>query len=76
MDVSIGVLHTGKELQLEMDGSPDDVAKQVDAAVGGGASVLWLNDNKGRRVGIAVDKIAYIEIAADDGHKRVGFGRG
>jgi hypothetical protein len=76
MDVSIGVLHTGKELSLEMDGSPDDVTKQVDAAVGGGAAVLWLNDSKGRRVGVAVDKIAYIEIADDDVHKRVGFGRG
>jgi hypothetical protein len=76
MDVSIGVVHTPKELSLEMDGAPDDVVKQVDAALGGGASVLWLTDNKGRRVGVAVEKIAYVEIAADDGHKRVGFGRG
>jgi uncharacterized protein DUF3107 len=76
MEVSIGVLHTAKELSIEMDGSADDVAKKVDAAVQAGTSVLWLTDTKGRRVGVSVDKIAYIEIADDDGHKRVGFGRG
>ena len=68
MDVTIGVLHTGKELSIEMDGSPDDVVKQVDAAVGGGASVLWLTDTKGRRVGVAVEKLAYVEI----GHGTLG----
>jgi hypothetical protein len=76
MEVNIGVVHTPKELALELDGSADDVAKKVDAAVQGGTSVLWLTDNKGRRVGVAVDKIAYVEIHEDEGHKRVGFGRG
>jgi hypothetical protein len=76
MEVSIGVLHTGKELSLEMDGTAEDVTKQVDAAVQGGNGVLWLKDSKGRHVGVSVDKIAYVEISDDDGHKRVGFGRG
>lgn len=76
MEVNIGVLHTPKELSLEVDGTADDVTKQVDAAVQAGASVLWLTDTKGRRVGVAVDKIAYVEIHEDEAHKRVGFGRG
>ena len=76
MEVNIGVLHTPKELSLELDGSADDLTERVDAAVQAGASVLWLTDNKGRRIGVAVDKIAYVEIHEDEGHKRVGFGRG
>jgi hypothetical protein len=76
MEVNIGVLHTPKELSLELDGTADDLAKKVDAALQGGASVLWLTDSKGRRVGVAVEKIAYVEIHEDEAHKRVGFGRG
>ena len=76
MEVNIGVLHTPKELALELDESADEVAKKVDQAVQSGASVLWLTDSKGRRVGVAVDKIAYVEIHEDESHKRVGFGRG
>ena len=76
MEVNIGVVHTPKELSLELDGTADDVAKKVDAAVQAGASVLWLTDSKGRRIGVAVDKIAYVEIHEDENHKRVGFGRG
>ena len=76
MEVSIGVVYTSKELSVEVDGSPDDVIAKVDAAVKDGSPVLWLTDSKGRRVGVAVDKIAYVEIAAEDAHHRVGFGRG
>ena len=75
MEVNIGVVYTSKELSVEVDGSPDDVIAKVDAAVKDGAPVLWLDDSKGRRVGVAVDKIAYVEIAAEDAHRRVGFGR-
>ena len=36
--------------------------------------MLWLTDTKGRRVGVPADKIAYVEIAADAGGRKVGFG--
>jgi hypothetical protein len=35
---------------------------------------LWLTDKKGRRVGVPVDKIAYVEIVTDAGGRKVGFG--
>lgn len=76
MEINIGVVYTSKELSVEVDGSPDDVIAKIDAAVKDGAPVLWLDDSKGRRVGVAVDKIAYVEIAGEDAHRRVGFGRG
>jgi DNA-binding MurR/RpiR family transcriptional regulator len=74
MDVRIGVVHTPKELTVEFDGTEQDVAKAVENALSGGVPVLWLTDTKGRRVGIASDKIAYVEIDADGAAKRVGFG--
>jgi DNA-binding MurR/RpiR family transcriptional regulator len=74
MDVRIGVVHTPKELNLELDGSESDVSSAVEAALGGGVSVLWLTDSKGRKVGVPSDKIAYVEIETDAATKRVGFG--
>jgi hypothetical protein len=74
MDVRIGVLHTPKELELEVDGTPDDIAKAVDRALESDDSVLWLTDAKGRRVGVPAERIAYVEIESDHDTKRVGFG--
>jgi DNA-binding MurR/RpiR family transcriptional regulator len=75
MELRIGVVHTAKELTVELDGGADDVIAQIDAALAGGASVVWITDTKGRRIGAPADKIAYIEIDEDGGSKRVGFGR-
>ena len=39
-----------------------------------GDALLWLTDKKGRRVGVPVDKIAYVEVVTDAGGRKVGFG--
>jgi hypothetical protein len=75
MELRIGVIHTGKELTLEVDENVESVVAQIESALENGAPVVWLTDSKGRRVGAATDKIAYIEIDEDRGNKRVGFGR-
>jgi len=75
MDLHIGVTHTPKELDLELDGNADEVISTIDAAMKDGAGLVWLTDNKGRRVGVPVGKIAYVEISEDGSSKRVGFGR-
>jgi hypothetical protein len=75
MDLRIGVTHTPKELDLELEGTGDAVVATVDAAMKDGAPIVWLTDVKGRRVGIPTDKIAYVEISEDGASKRVGFGR-
>jgi len=74
MDVRIGVLHTPKELEVELEGSADDVTKAVEAALAKEAGVLWLTDARGRRVGVPAARVAYIEVEADSAAKRVGFG--
>jgi hypothetical protein len=38
-------------------------------------SLLWLEDGKGRRVGVPADKVGYVELIVDDGSRKVGFGR-
>ena len=75
MELRIGVVHTAKELTAELDGGADDVIAQIDAALAGGAAVVWITDNKGRRLGAPADKIAYVEIDDNGANKRVGFGR-
>ncbi|MGH9179573.1 MAG: DUF3107 domain-containing protein [Acidimicrobiales bacterium] len=74
MDVRIGVTHTPKELELEMSGDADAVAKAVEDALAAGDQLLWLTDRKGRRVGVPAGKVAYIEIGSPGEERRVGFG--
>ena len=80
MEVRIGVVHTPKELALELEGSPDDVDREklkddIEAALSDEEKVLWLTDRRGRQVGIPSGKIAYIEIGTPE-DRRIGFGSG
>jgi hypothetical protein len=75
MEIHIGVVHTPKELSLELDGTADEVVGTIDKALADGTPVVWLTDSKGRRVGIPAERIAYIEIVEDGAQQRVGFGR-
>jgi hypothetical protein len=75
MELRIGIIHTGKELTVELNGSADDVVQRIESSLSNGARVVWFTDAKGRRVGATTDKIAYIEIDEDGAKQHVGFGR-
>lgn len=75
MELRIGVVHTPKELDVEVDGTADEIVGSIDKAMADGTPMLWVTDSKGRRVGIPIDRIAYVEVDEDGGNKRVGFGR-
>jgi hypothetical protein len=62
-----------RELVLESAQSPDEVAKAVSDALKADLGVLTLVDEKGRRVLVPADKLAYVEIAESE-QRRVGFG--
>jgi hypothetical protein len=62
VEVKIGVQFAARELVLESAQSPADVEKAVAEALAGRDGVLTLFDDKGRRVIVPVDKLAYIEI--------------
>ena len=69
MELRIGVVDTPKELNLELDGTADDVVKAIDKALASdGTPMVWLTDVKGRRVGTPADRIAYVEIDEDGAH--------
>ncbi len=76
MDVRIGITHTPKELEVEMpeDADRDKVVAEIEKLLKTGDGVLWLTDRKGRRIGIPVVKVAYVEVGAPASDRRVGFG--
>ncbi len=71
MDVTIGVQNVAREITLETDASPDEVAAAVDAALTGG--VLRLTDTKGRQVLVPGTAIGWVQVGSTD-KGRVGFG--
>ena len=75
MEIRIGVVHTPKELNVELDGTADEIIGTIDKALANGTAILWVTDTKGRRIGVPTDRIAYVEIDEDGANKRVGFGR-
>jgi len=73
VEVKIGVQYAPRELVLESGLSPDEVVKAVGDALKADLGVLSLVDDKGRRVLVPADKLAYVEIAESE-QRRVGFG--
>jgi len=76
VDVRIGITQTPKELEIELkeDADPDKVVADIEKLLKTGDGVLWLTDRKGRRVGVPVAKVAYVEVGAPQSDRRVGFG--
>ena len=72
MEVKIGVQFAPRELVLESNQTPDEVTKAVADALKADLGVLTLEDDKGRRVLVPADKLAYVEIAEAEA-RRVGF---
>lgn len=73
MEVKIGIQHAPRELVLESEQSPAEVEAAVTEALNGKSGLLQLVDEKGRRVLVPADKLAYIEIG-EESSRRVGFG--
>ncbi|MGY0230528.1 DUF3107 domain-containing protein [Longispora urticae] len=63
MEVKIGVQFAPRELVVESAQSPAEVETAVIEALNSESKILSLVDEKGRRVIVPVDKLAYVEIA-------------
>jgi hypothetical protein len=72
VEVKIGVTYAARELVIDSAQTSEEVASIVAAALNDG-TVLNLEDEKGRRVIVPVEKLAYVEIAEPEA-RRVGFG--
>jgi hypothetical protein len=72
VEIRIGVQQTAREIVLESADALDDISAAVEAAIANGG-LLTLEDDKGRRVIIPADRLAYVEISPLS-VRRVGFG--
>jgi hypothetical protein len=72
VEVKIGVLHTPREITLESNQTPAEVEQVVAAALKSVDGQLSLSDERGRKIIVPANLIAYVEIAQAD-VRRVGF---
>lgn len=72
MEVTIGVQNLAREIVLESDETPEQIAAAVSAALAG-RPALELTDTRGRRIIVPTATIGYVEIGSE-AKARVGFG--
>jgi hypothetical protein len=72
VEVKIGIRDIAREVVLETDSTPEEIAGQVEKAITSG-SALRLTDDKGRQIVVPGGSIGYVEIGAAES-RRVGFG--
>lgn len=73
MEIKIGIQHVSRELAVESPLTPAEVETRITEALEGSSKVLVLEDEKGRKVIVPTDRLAYIEIG-ELSVRRVGFG--
>ncbi len=74
MEVKIGIQSVPRELVVETDATAEEVERDLAAALAAdGKAVLALTTQKGGRILVPADKIAFIEFSTDQA-RRVGFG--
>ncbi len=72
MEVKIGIQSVPRELVAETDMSFEEVELSLTAALAS-SSVFVLTDDKGGKLMVPAEKIAYVEIGGAE-PRRVGFG--
>lgn len=73
VEIKIGIQHSARELTLETDQTAEELEKAISAALAGKSTLLTLADEKGRKVIVPAEKLAYVEIGEPTA-RRVGFG--
>ncbi len=68
--VRIGI-ESARELEIEID-DDTDFEKALEEALDKGDNVLWLTDIRGKRHGMLLEKIAFVEIDKPE-ERAVGF---
>jgi Protein of unknown function (DUF3107) len=72
VEVKIGVLHTAREIVLDSPQTPEEIETLVANALKSVDGQLKLTDDRGRKVIVPANLIAYVDIAQADA-RRVGF---
>jgi len=72
VEVKIGIQSVPRELVVDTNSSIEEVERILTAAVSDGG-VFMLTDDKGGKVLVPADKIAYVELGGAE-PRRIGFG--
>jgi hypothetical protein len=72
VEVKVGVLHTAREIVLDSPQTPEEVEQAVAEALKSVDGQLVLTDERGRKVIVPANLVAYVDIAQSD-TRRVGF---
>jgi len=75
VEVKIGIQSVPRELVVETDATAEEVERDLAAALAAtdGKAVFALSTQKGGRILVPADKVAFIEFSTDQA-RRVGFG--
>ena len=75
MEVKIGIQSIPRELVVDTDAGAEEIERDLAAALSAkdGGAIFALTTQKGGRVLIPADKIAFVEFGGDQS-RRVGFG--
>ncbi|MDO8144214.1 MULTISPECIES: DUF3107 domain-containing protein [unclassified Isoptericola] len=72
MEITIGVQNLNRELVVETDQKPEEIAEAVRAALEGGKP-FEVKDTKGRQILVPAAVLGYVEIGTGE-QRPVGFG--
>ena len=72
MEVKIGIQSVPRELVVETESAFEEVERSLTAAITDGG-VFVVTDEKGGKIMVPADKIAYVEIGGAE-PRRIGFG--
>jgi len=75
VEVKIGIQSIPRELVVDTDATPEEVERDLAAALAAkdGTAIFALSTQKGGRILVPADKIAFVEFSTDQA-RRVGFG--
>lgn len=73
MEIKIGIQSVPRELVVETDTPAEEIERALTAALSDDHAVFTVTAEKGGKVLIPADKIAYIEFTGAEA-RRVGFG--
>jgi Protein of unknown function (DUF3107) len=75
VEVKIGIQSAPREIVVETDATAEEIERDLAAALNAmdGPAIFALTVQKGGRVLVPADKIAFVEFGADQS-RRVGFG--
>jgi hypothetical protein len=71
VNVKIGVTFAPREIELAVE-DIDSFAAEFERAMASDDPVWWVTDSTGRRRGLVVDKVSYVDIAAEQ-NRTIGF---